>query len=222
MRTGHGRDGPTFAFAWLRDGAPIGGAAGAQYLLAPADASAAVQCQVTATNVIGSTTAVTAPVGIDALPVPTATSAPAIAGAGRRGLVVTCTNGVCASATTFAFAWLRNGLPIAGATATSLKLGARDVGRAVQCRVTASGPGGTAVVDSAPIVGADACIVPRLRGATLAQARARLARAGCAVGRVSTTVTRAVGPGRVLRSRPAAGANRPLGAKVRLTLGRRP
>jgi CSLREA domain-containing protein len=58
----------SFAFVWLRDGAPIAGAATAQYAPGPADAGRSISCQVTATNQTGSTSAVSAGVVIPAPP----------------------------------------------------------------------------------------------------------------------------------------------------------
>ena len=49
---------PSFAYQWLRDGAEIGGATTAMYALEAADEGKAIQCLVTATDVEGSTQAV--------------------------------------------------------------------------------------------------------------------------------------------------------------------
>jgi Ca2+-binding RTX toxin-like protein len=72
-----------------------------------------------------------------------------------------------------------------------------------------------------PARAAQACVVPRLRGRTLARARVLLARAHCSVGRV-TRVRSRVKRGVVLRQRPAAGSRRPRGAKVSLRVSRGP
>lgn len=62
------------------------------------------------------------------------------------------------------------------------------------------------------------CVVPKLKGATLAKARRRLARAGCSLGKV-TRNRRARGRRlRVTRSVPRAGRSRPAGTRVRITL----
>ena len=44
---------PSFAFAWLRDGAAIPGATGRDYAASADDAGTALQCEVTATNAGG-------------------------------------------------------------------------------------------------------------------------------------------------------------------------
>jgi subtilisin family serine protease len=63
------------------------------------------------------------------------------------------------------------------------------------------------------------CVVPRLRGARLAVAKARIRRAGCSVGRVrgARSKTRR---GRVIAQRPAAGRRVSRGTKVNLTASR--
>ncbi len=64
------------------------------------------------------------------------------------------------------------------------------------------------------------CTVPSLAGTTLKKARAKLRRAHCSPGKVSRK--KAGGkPGRVLATRPGAGAKLPRGAKVALTVSRR-
>ena len=86
-------------------------------------------------------------------PAPVNTSKPEIDGEPTRGSDVTCNPGSWTGAPTFAFAWLRGGQPIADATATTYRLQGVDVGKALQCRVTATTDGGSAVAESAPIVG---------------------------------------------------------------------
>ncbi len=49
---------PTFTYQWLRDGAPIAGAAGSTYQVLPADEGGELACEVTATNSGGSASAV--------------------------------------------------------------------------------------------------------------------------------------------------------------------
>lgn len=65
------------------------------------------------------------------------------------------------------------------------------------------------------------CVVPRLRGRTLARARVLLARAHCSVGKV-TRVRSRVKQGVVLRQSPVAGTRRTRGAKVALRVSRGP
>ena len=63
------------------------------------------------------------------------------------------------------------------------------------------------------------CVVPRLRGATLAAARSRIRRAGCSVGRVRRTRNR-LRRGRVVAQKPAPGRRVSLRGRVNVTLSR--
>jgi hypothetical protein len=64
------------------------------------------------------------------------------------------------------------------------------------------------------------CRVPRLVGLKLRTARVRLRRAHCRAGRVRTKRSNAKRRGRVIGQSPRAGARRPAGTRVRLTVGR--
>lgn len=113
----------------MRGGAPIGGATASSYTTTDADAGTGVQCEVTARNPIGATVATSAPVVpvADAAPggggggssasatAPTNTQRPAIVGGLSVGVPVSCTPGGWTGSPSFAFAWLRDGVPIAGA-----------------------------------------------------------------------------------------------------------
>ena len=72
---------PTFAYEWLRNGAPIGGATGTGYAVKDADVANAVSCRVTGTNPGGSSTAVSNAV----TPTGAAASADPDADPGRHG-----------------------------------------------------------------------------------------------------------------------------------------
>jgi subtilisin family serine protease len=67
---------------------------------------------------------------------------------------------------------------------------------------------------------APVCSVPRLRGLTLAAAKSRLVKAGCALGLVAKAFSRRVKRGRVIAQRPAPGLRLRRGAKVRVTVSR--
>lgn len=98
------------------------------------------------------------PPGEPAPVAPTATTVPAITGSPQVGKVLTATSGTwSASGLTYAYQWLREGQPVAGATGASYEVVPGDVGRALSVRVTATTPSnpatpaGTAV--SAPVIG---------------------------------------------------------------------
>jgi hypothetical protein len=68
------------------------------------------------------------------------------------------------------------------------------------------------------------CVVPNVKGKTLAQARRLLASKRCALGRVAKAYSQTVTKGRVISQRPAAGRRLPRGTRVQVKLsrGRRP
>ncbi len=146
------RGATSFAFRWLRNGNPIAGAKASSYRLVKADAGTAVQCQVIATNVDGSTVVVSAPRGVSAIPLPVNHKLPSIVGKLRVGKTVTCRPGSWSGKPKFSFAWLRNGKTIKHAGRPKYRIAAGDAGHALQCKVTARGSGGSVSALSAPKV----------------------------------------------------------------------
>ena len=213
---------PSLAFQWLSDGAAIAGATASTFTLTDAQLDTAVQCRVTATNIAAQTVA-TSPAVVPPRPIgvspPVNTARPTVAGTSRTGQTLTCAPGTFTGASSFAFAWLRNGAAIAGANAATYTLTQADAGKAIQCSVTATGAGGSVVADSAPGVAADACIVPKLVGKKLTKARKALEGANCALGKTKKRKS-SKKPGTVLSTSPAEGENLPAGTKVALTLAK--
>lgn len=64
--------------------------------------------------------------------------APAVTGTATSGQTLTCSTGTWSKSPTYAYQWLRAGVPIAGATASTRLLAAPDVGSKMSCRVTAT------------------------------------------------------------------------------------
>jgi PASTA domain len=87
-----------------------------------------------------------------------------------------------------------------------------------------SDPAPAPAPQSAPITSAPkpvVCVVPKLRGKTLAGAKRALKRAHCALGKVSRKASKRVKPGRVLASRLKAGSRVRAGTRVRVTVARK-
>lgn len=84
-------------------------------------------------------------------------------------------------------------------------------------RPTSSGPYDFAV---ARYIGLVYCVVPRLKGATVAAARRRLTRTRCKLGRVRRAKSRKVKKGRVIKQTPRPGARLPEGGKVNVVVSR--
>jgi hypothetical protein len=76
---------------------------------------------------------------------PVNTSAPAVSGTGTVGNVLTCTTGIWTlSPTSYAYQWMRGGVNIYDAVASTYKLVAADSGHNIACMVTAFTAGGSA------------------------------------------------------------------------------
>ena len=142
---------PTFAFEWLRDGSPIGGASAQLYTLTADDAGHAITCRVTASNTGGSTQATSNALAAAAAgpSSPSNTTPPSISGTATLGNALTCAPGSWTGSPTFAFQWLRDGTPIAGATQAKYTPTTNDAGHTLACRVTATNAGGSASATSA-------------------------------------------------------------------------
>lgn len=75
--------------------------------------------------------------------------APAITGTATQGQTLTCSTGTWSKSPTYAYQWLRAGVPVAGATASTRVLAAEDVGSKMSCCVTATKNGFSASRTSA-------------------------------------------------------------------------
>ncbi len=86
---------------------------------------------------------------------------PSITGTPANGQLLTCHPGLPAGATAqLTYAWLRDEIPIAGATGSTYQVKGQDTGHHLQCQVTATDGGGSASAKSAfvtiPVGGAPA------------------------------------------------------------------
>jgi hypothetical protein len=75
---------------------------------------------------------------------PVNTAAPVLTGTPALGQTLSCSTGTWAnSPTSFSYAWLRSGVPIAGQVAGNYVVQAADEGHTISCQVTAGNGGGT-------------------------------------------------------------------------------
>lgn len=74
--------------------------------------------------------------------------APVASGTVTIGGSLSCTTGTWSGSPTYAYQWRRAGVNIGGATASSYTPVATDIGRAIDCVVTATNAGGSASADS--------------------------------------------------------------------------
>ncbi|WP_036570836.1 CHAP domain-containing protein [Nocardioides sp. URHA0032] len=131
---------------WLADGQPIEGATGAPTLsLTPDLVGATISATVTASRAgydpVSATTAPSAPVVPGTFTVATA---PSVLGLPEMGQALTVDTGAYhPTADTVAIQWLRDGVPIDGATGPSYQLINLDLGSRISARVTVSRAGYT-------------------------------------------------------------------------------
>ena len=166
---------------------------------------------------------------------PTNASLPAITGTAQVGSTLTCSNGSWSnSPTSYTKSWLRDGSAVSGATASTYKLVSADADHHLSCKVTASNPGGSASATSASLLvkaasaggsgstggGGSTCVVPKLKGRKLARAESLLLAHHCHPGRVRRRHSSTVKKGRVISTKPKAGAHRKANTKVALLVSR--
>jgi hypothetical protein len=131
--------GAKFGFQWLRDGVPVAQRTSAAYALGPDDAGKRLSVAVTVTTPGYETTTVTtsptAPVGKG--PRPAMTEAPRISGKALVGSTLTASPGKWSqSGLSFKYTWLRDGAVIDGATGSTYRPVAADLGTSISVRVT--------------------------------------------------------------------------------------
>ncbi len=149
-----------FEYRWLHLGGPtnaireIAGATSSTYTVQAADAPGAIGCTVIASNPFGSTSGGTGFFSIGAVfGAATAESPPRVSGSPVVGARLTCFNGSWGGVLPFSYSyqWLRDGIPIGGATAKTYTVVAADAGRRIACRETVTNPGGSASATSAAL-----------------------------------------------------------------------
>ncbi len=136
-------------YGWLRCGAgggscaPIAGATTSTYVVTAADRGHTIRSSVTASNTVGSATAVSAPSGL-VVTVPALAKEPQVSGKARVARTLSVNTGAWhQSPARFRYQWLRCNAtgascrPIAGATKPHYRLTKHDAGHRLRVRVTA-------------------------------------------------------------------------------------
>jgi len=150
-----------FAYQWYANGVPIAGAINSTRIMTSAEIGKVITCSVTASNYAYgavATTAATSAVISAAQPVPVNTVAPTASGTGAVGSTLTATSGTWTnSPTSYTYQWRRNGVNIAGATASTYVVVSADVNTTLTCRVSAVNAGG----EGAPFITSGIVIAAR-------------------------------------------------------------
>ena len=127
---------------WLRDGAPISGQTGLTYTVVTADIGKSISWRVTGKKT-GLADAVVVSNGIVGVagPAPVATVPPSITGTPTVGSTLKVAPGTWSNSPSLTYQWLRNGVPIAGATSSSYKVLPSDSTQQLGAVVTATKTG---------------------------------------------------------------------------------
>jgi hypothetical protein len=183
-----------YDYRWLLDGVGLDGATAADHAVVAGEQGHQLACAVVARNAGGtSAPALSSAVAVTEPP-PARGSAVRVIGDAVVGQTLTCDPGTWTGARTFSSAWLRGEHVIEGGNALTYVAQARDIGQALSCVLTISGPGGSVTVRTAAVVIAPAAhtatilrpiTVPMLTGSSAATvrltARGALAPSGHAV-----------------------------------------
>lgn len=130
---------PTLSYQWTLDGDPIEGATTATYTILGPDRASSLAVEVTATRAGFTTLTNTSAASVVGSGGFVNTVAPTVTGFHVVGAQLTATAGTWTpNPTTVAYQWLRGGVVISGATASTYTLVAADRGKRVSVRVTVS------------------------------------------------------------------------------------
>ena len=149
---------PTYTYAWLRGTTPISGEVSNTYIIKAADVGATISFRITATNSAGSgsASATTPPVTTSpATPSSPALtgSPPTLSGATTLGSTITAMTGTWLGSPTptFTYEWFRGTTKIDGEVSKTYIIKAADIGRSIDCRITATNSEGSASFSTQPL-----------------------------------------------------------------------
>lgn len=149
----------SYGYQWKNNGSNIIGETNSTYTLVTGDYGDTITCDVTASNIAGSSTVSSNSV-VATANAPVNTVAPVISGSNVVGQVLTTTDGTWTGTApiTYAYQWKRNGSNIASATSSTYTLVQADATFAVTCVVTATNVAGnvSATSNSLTILDANA------------------------------------------------------------------
>ena len=211
----------------------IPGADSASYRLSNSDVGWRFFVRVTATNAAGSTVEYSGTTPPVAASPPMNVTVPMVSGQARPGSILVTTAGEWSGTgpLSLAYQWQacdaleENCRDLPGEATPVLRVTTAHLGKRLRVVVTATNPGGLAgaTSDATPLiraVRARRCVVPSVKGKTVAAARRAIRRGGCVTGRISRVYSSSVARNRVVSQAPRAGARVRAGTKVRLVLSR--
>lgn len=148
-------DATTLRYRWLRNGKPISAATNASYTLTADDAATILVVEVTGSKPgYDSQLRNSTPVFVSqaSLTANSPVSAPTINGVARPDHVIRINPGAWPAGVKLSYRWLRDGQPVAGATAVSYRVTGSDAGHGLTAQVFANKPGYTTTIATSPTI----------------------------------------------------------------------
>ena len=229
----------TFTYFWWRCGTTcerIAGATAKSYVPTSADVGRRLYFEVVASNAAGSDYAYSEGTAAVRSRGPALVAPPRINGVARVGLLLDAASGAWSGAQPIQYAYQWQQCDAAGANCRDLpgeigivfEVGPANVGSTLRVVVTATNVDGsvsatsdpTAIVPKPRVTKTPRCVVPGVRGRSLARAKAQIRKAGCVTGSIRRAFSSSVRIGRVMAQSPRAGSRVRRGAKVNLVLSK--
>ena len=147
----------TYTYQWKNNGVDILGETNSTYVTVFGDYGDSITCEVTGTNIAGSSSAISNSIVVTAA-TPVNVSAPVVSGTNVVGDILTTTDGTWTGTApiTYTYQWVRNATNIPGETSSTYTLDQADAAFSVYCVVTATNIGGSANANSNSVYVLDA------------------------------------------------------------------
>jgi hypothetical protein len=144
---------PTFSYQWLLNGVADPGETARTFTVGPGDRGLLISCSVTGSSSEGSSTATSRSLHVPGIR-PQQVVSPQISGSAALGATLTCNRGIWKGAPppTFSYQWVRDGVAIASATASTYIVEPADQGHLLSCDVVAANTEGRVEVESSNAV----------------------------------------------------------------------
>jgi hypothetical protein len=229
----------TYAYAWGRcdrsfeDCDLIAGATARTFTIRSVDVGYRLWVRVTASNTGGSAEAFSTETGLVVARAPNNVLLPAVDGQARLGSILVASPGswLGTAPISYTYQWqacdatLTNCWNISGQTGQVMRVTSLDVGDFLRVVVTATNVAGSASAassgtDIVPPPPPARCVVPNVRGKTVAQARRMLRARRCALGRVTRAYSARIRRGKIIRQNRRPAARLPRGTRVNVVVSR--
>jgi hypothetical protein len=229
----------TYSYAWGRcdrfdDCDYIPGANAQTFTIRSVDVGYHLWVRVTASNAVGSAEAFSAETSVVVARAPWSVLPPDVDGEARLGAILVAGPGswLGTAPISYTYQWQACDAAVAtcsnidGQTGQVMRVNSLDLGAVLRVVVTATNAAGSAAAAS---VGTDVvratppmprCVVPNVRGKSVAQARRMLRAKRCALGRVTRAYSASLRKGKIIRQSRRPAARLPRGTRVNVVVSR--